>query len=323
MKSENLLDLIGDADDSMIEEAKKKKKTAASRWATWAAIAACFCIAIAGTIQVAYPGMGKPALEAGDKTPTHGAVGLYVPAVELPEDTEGVEFDMLALVVYKGGIYTQAECYHDGEAEKIDDLVGTYLGYATGSINEWSTQDEYAEEFASSIAGEVYEVQGYDPDFRICIRSEYENEAGEKCLWIQFLDRLNGITIQTGTDLFETRLHLSDRLAAIRYENHDDWDEAKNNLRTADIEEHLWKEFLNQADNAEFIYTWEPGISSNTIYDNPNQAHLTLKMEDGTCVSIRLIEGGYVGYDSMPWYFVQIPGDTFDAVFAACGGNVS
>lgn len=32
------------------------------------------------------------------------------------------------------------------------------------------------------------------------------------------------------------------------------------------------------------------------------------------------MEGGYVGYGPLGWYFVQIPGDAFDAVFIACGG---
>ena len=61
----------------------------------------------------------------------------------------------------------------------------------------------------------------------------------------------------------------------------------------------------NQIDLAEFIYTWDSQNTNNTIYDNQNQAHITLVMNDGTTNSLRLIEGGYVGYDPMGWYFVK------------------
>ena len=46
MKANDLLDMIGNTDDSMIEEAKKRKKPAAARWTKWVAVAACVCIAI-------------------------------------------------------------------------------------------------------------------------------------------------------------------------------------------------------------------------------------------------------------------------------------
>ena len=43
-------------------------------------------------------------------------------------------------------------------------------------------------------------------------------------------------------------------------------------------------------------------------------------LTDGTVIPLRLIEGGYVGYGALGWYFVRIPGEVFDAVYDACGG---
>ena len=77
---------------------------------------------------------------------------------------------------------------------------------------------------------------------------------------------------------------------------------------------------MSQLDSGGFVYTWNPDSSDNSIYDK-NQAHLILSMTDGTTVKLRLIEGGYVGYEPLGWYFVKIPEDIFNAVYDACGGK--
>ena len=65
----------------------------------------------------------------------------------------------------------------------------------------------------------------------------------------------------------------------------------------------------------------DPTSNNKSIYDTQNQAHLILTMSDGTVIRIRLIEGGYVGYDPLAWYFVKIPEDVFNSVYDACGGT--
>ena len=321
MTKEEAINMMEHIDPGIIDEADTylvtKKK---SPWVKWVVMAACLCLVIAGTFVVNELISDKP-IANGTQEPAIADTELYIPALELPDTAADMVFDMIGLVVYDGGIYTQAESYYGDDALIIDKLVGDYLGYATGSINEWSTQEEYAEEFASSLAGKVYEVIGYDTDFRVCIREEVENENGEKQLWIQFLDRLNGITLTTGKDLFETRLHLRNRVAAIHWQSHEDWNYGEDNIQNAAIDGNLWEEFLNQIDNGTFVNTWNPEISSNTVYDAEKQAHIILAMEDETVIRLRLIEGGYVGYDALGWYFVQIPGEIFDSVFAACGGK--
>lgn len=251
----------------------------------------------------------------------------YIPPIELPSNTDGAVYDMTGLVVYQGGIYTQAYNYRGSEAEKIRGLLGAYLGYATGSIDEWASQDDLAVEFASSIEGEVYEVLGYDTSFRICVCWESEDENGVRELQLEFLDRLNGITLTTGADLFETRLYLRDRISKIQWQSHYDWDYAGGNIQNASIDSELWESFLSQLDAGVFVNTWDdnmytdPTSTNRSIYDTDKQAHVILTMNDGTVIKLRLIEGGYVGYDALGWYFVHIPGETFDAVFDALGGN--
>lgn len=339
MKKDKALEVMGYIDPNIIDEAEIYKRTKKKNtWVTWAATAACFCLVAASALilnnrfrssnVVTNNPAGK--IENVSENPTNGKsqdqgqtatdVGLYIPVVEVPKSSDGVAYDIIGLVVYNGGVYTQAENYHGAEAEKIENLLGEHLGHASGSITEWSTQEEYAEEFASSVEGEVYEVLGYDKSFRICVKREVEGENGKE-LFIEFLDHLNGITLTTGADLFESRLQIRGRVDNIRWQSHNDWDYNLGNIQTVAIDPALWEEFLEQIDAADFVNTWDPEITTNTVYDTENQAHVFLNMKDGTTIRLRLIEGGYVGYDALGWYFVQIPGETFDAVFSACGGN--
>lgn len=87
----------------------------------------------------------------------------------------------------------------------VEPLIGEYLGYAVGNIDEWSSKDDYNKEFASTIGGDVYAINGYDTTFRIGILWEHE---GEKVLHL--FSNLNGIKLVQGRDLYEERLHLSE-----------------------------------------------------------------------------------------------------------------
>ena len=51
MKTSDLIDIIGNIDDNMIEEARKKP--AGPKWPVWAAAAACLCLAAGGIFYFA------------------------------------------------------------------------------------------------------------------------------------------------------------------------------------------------------------------------------------------------------------------------------
>lgn len=262
-------------------------------------------------------------VDAGADTVADADAGVYIRPIEIPREADGVMYDMIGMVVYRGGIYTQSYNFYGDEAHKVDHLIGAYLGYAKGNIDEWASQDDLAVEFASSIEGEIYEVIGYDTSFRICVRWECEDGSVQ----IEFLDRLNDITLTTGEDLFETRLHLRNHIANIQWQSHYDWNYVGGNIQNATIDNSLWEEFLSEVYAGYFVDTWDENIftdptsSKKSIYDTGKQAHIILTMDDGTIVQLRMIEGGYVGYDALGWYFVHIPGELFDAVFEAMGGN--
>ena len=61
MKANDLLDMIGNADDGIIEEAKKRKKPVMARWTRWVAVAACLALVVAVGIPYISDVIGRKA----------------------------------------------------------------------------------------------------------------------------------------------------------------------------------------------------------------------------------------------------------------------
>ena len=325
MNALDLLDAIGAAEDQDILLAQKQKRK--YRWIPWAA-AACLLLAVGvGALLPPPAPITEPIPETHTLPLQNQETGVWIPAIELPTPQETAMADMIAFVMYQGKMYTDAEMYSEEESPRLEGLLGEQIGESTGTIDEWSDEAEYAHEFASNVPGAVYTVQGYDPEFRLCVRRDFTDDSGAHRMWLHFLERLNGIRLSTGADLFEDRLHLRGNVTSIQWQAHSDWDWNLGGIQDAAISEDVWNAFLDAMDAGQFVDTHRPdcepfyeGRAHSSVYDTPNQAHLFLTMTDGTRVELRLIEGGYVGYAPLGWYFVQIPGEAFDAVYAACGG---
>ena len=97
---------------------------------------------------------------------------VYIPEMKaelgVPKD---VIMDMLAFFIYEGRCYVQDQYYEDGLP-----LVGDYVGASVGLIDEWTSEDGYVD-YAGSVAGDFYEVKGYDPSFMLCMK--FDNGAVE------------------------------------------------------------------------------------------------------------------------------------------------
>lgn len=304
MKNDRLSSCLGDIDDKFIDEAADYKKKSRRRGVYYLASALAACVIIALAVQMrpsANISQRPDAPPAESSTNAEASGGIHIPAIELPEPADGLAADMIACVVYDGAVYTQGEWLDDASS-----LLGEYLGHATGSLDEWSEESDYVE-FAGTMSGELYTVVGYDPDFRICCLGD----DGSALL----LERLNGITLATGADLFDTRLHLAERMEDVTYLTHDDWNNAVYDFKPLGLDDDTVSAFLDELCAGEFVYTWD---TDHDIYDSTVQGHLFFSQSDGTTIELRLIEGGYVGYQHLGWYFVKMPGDVFDAVLAAC-----
>ena len=303
--------------DRYIAEQRRKRK-AFIRTAT---PVCCLCLIVLLGVGIWQSGLlGQPDIPMGsssvDNSPSSTAkdeYAVYTDSVKLPENTSGAAFDMIGCLVYKGKVYTQS-----ADANGIDNsaiaekLVGEYIGEAKGTLDEWSSQEEWATEFASTYSGSVYKVNGYSEDFRLCI---YENSGAERRL--QFLDNYDGIGLNIGADLFENRLHITGNVESVTYCTHSDWNEGISYYQDlVGITAEQFEHFLTELCKSPFERI---DHENNTgFYDAKTQGHLYLNMKDGTVIELRLIEGGYVGCQNLGWIFVKMPGELFDLVLSAC-----
>jgi hypothetical protein len=313
-----------------IRQAKEKtviKRAALAKYLLPAASLVCIIAAV-----LAYPGLNNrftgnhknpdaqiDRTHSGDNNPA--ASGIHIPAIELPKSTSGLSTDMLGLFVYQGRIYTQSAWYYNEEADAVKNLIGDRVGYATGTIDEWSEQEDYSVELAGSVAGDIYTVNGYDPAFRLCMTGSYTDDNGALVEWINFYENLNNITLETGADLFGDRLMLRENRNQVKTQTHDNWNAPVsppvfNDL--TDVTDDDIDAFINTLYDSAFEYVYET-VGEN-FYFSESQAHLYFEMNDRSTVELRLFEGGYVGYQHLGWHFVKMPGSSFDVIFNACLG---
>lgn len=302
---------------------RKRRKQAAVRILT---PLLCLCLALLagagvwrgpdpqeqGTGQTSAASIADP-VSSGDSSVSDGAYAVYTDKLVLPDTQDSVMADMIGCLVYRGKVYVQGESYTGRELEKAEGLVGEYLGEAKGSLSEWSKQEEWATEFASTYSGSVYTVKGYDADFRLCV---FEDRGGTP--WLQLLENFDGIGLNDGSDLFEKRLHIRENVEQVTFLPHDEWNNGDAVSRRAldGISGDQWDAFVDALCSApvkRISYEEHPDF-----YDAAVQGHVYVEKQDGTQIELRLLEGGYVGYQRLGWIFVEMPGDLFDAVLSAC-----
>ncbi len=250
-----------------------------------------------------------PAESASSVSPGNGVFvpappyeGVYIPPVPMPKAPEpGVSADMMAFFIHGGRLYTQTGQYADPS------LRNAYVCSVTGEIDEWSGADEYVEG-ASSVAGDVYTVRGYDTRFRLCM-------DGPDGL-IEFYDCLSDITLYSGQDLFGDLLRVEDYTAAY-YVLDADWEEnidARHALDPESLEPFIALLLSSP------MQEWGKGSANGDIFEhNFAEAHLYFELADGVTVPLRLFENGCVMYGgSAVRICAYMPGAIFDAVFEEC-----
>ncbi|PWL42430.1 MAG: hypothetical protein DBY45_08805 [Clostridiales bacterium] len=208
--------------------------------------------------------------------------GIYIPQIVLEEPEPGVAVDMVGLIVYRGSIYTWTNNLTLSNAQE-QALRGEYLGRTKGNIDEWSKQDDYSKELASSIGKEdVYTVCGYDRDFRI-MTSDGQGNVG-------IYERLNDIWLESGNDLFG-RMKLKGNLEAFCWQPLSEWDSGVENRYDPGLSEEVVNAFIDGLYDAVYME------KADWRQLEPKPCYLTLK--DGTEIRLMLLKGGYVKYLGM------------------------
>jgi len=299
MNKEELYSVIGTVDEELLQRCEQPvKKKAKSKWLKWGAIAACLCFAAILTVVLINPEADKPI----DVSPATDADGVTIPQMEVTL-SDDVAADMIGFFIYQGRVYTQYEWIYDDI-----DIVGEYLGTATGLIDEWTPQEGYVE-LAGSVSGDFYSVKGYDPSFMLCMKLT----NGVVCTYV--CD--NGITVKYGSELYDERLHLRGNFSAVEYETRESWNWSKGEISSIDKESAVIEDFITELYSGEFIL-WstvpdKEGYTQSSIYDTET-FHVYFRMNNGTTVHLRLYENGYVRFQGLLDVCVQVSADTYNSL---------
>ena len=226
--------------------------------------------------------------------------GITIPAMEVSLSTEtSAMADMIGFFIYEGRCYVQYEHIYE-ETE----IVGEYLGTATGTIDEWTPKEGYVD-FAGSIRGDFYSVKGYAPEFMLCTTDTNGVVSTYICN--------SGITLKYGKELYEDRLHLSENITGVQYESRNSWYQSMGEIYELDMAEAYVREFISQLSIERFLLCrdvveqegWSHMVDSE-IY------HLYFTMNNGTKIHLRLHENGYVRFQGLTELCVKIPAECYD-----------
>ncbi|MBE1556261.1 hypothetical protein [Sporosarcina limicola] len=219
--------------------------------------------------------------------------GLQIPAIDLP--TSNGMADMVGLIVYNGKIYTQTSTKVDPERAK--DLLGEKIGETKGNINEWSKQNQYAVELASTIGKvDVFTVKGYDKNFRIMTYAENDGE-----LTAEFFECLNGITLHDGSGVFG-ELKMAGNSVNAQYRNSSDWNHEVENFHPIDDED-LLNSFVEQLNHTVPYDSENVEAKLGDFRNDENYKEMILNLTDGSTVSLLVLKDGYIRYGSLNLYF--------------------
>lgn len=254
-----------------------------------AAVAACvLVVACAGLVTLNVIG-NKPS----ESNEIAQGNGIHIPKVPLQENTQTTA-KMMGLIVYEGRIYLQSALQL--EPEVVEGLIGDKIGKTKSNITEWSEQDDYSVEFASTVGiQDVYTVKGYDKSFRIMTYEKIDDNA-----YAQFYECLNDITVKTGADIFG-KLNIEGNIENAEYELFDSWNNGMGELKPVPD--------MNSLD--EFIAALNKSVpyeqdSLDNLWEDQSadcQKFINITMKDGTNVQLRVFKEGYVYYNNINIFF--------------------
>lgn len=271
MKGEQLLRALGEVDEDYLGQVDELRRIPAKKKRhTWIPMAACLCLVAGVAAWALRGGMGMPSkegAEANSNGMSGSSQGVYVPPLEVEHENA----DMTGFFIYQGRIYSQGGMVQEGQK-----LVGAQLGESSGTIDEWTSEDQYLEG-TGSIGGPFYEVKGYDPQHLLCMVYDY----GVELYWNNC-----DITVSTGGDVLEEVFRLSDGIARAEFQG--DTGRMTPITRLEQLE--AWVDALSQA----------PALSSAGTDMGQCFGHLYLTKADGVTVHLKLMGNGYVQVAELP-----------------------
>lgn len=279
---------VGDTTEQEVDALRMEKqfriKKTERNWKKWGTLVAGICLLIVGVKM-------WTSLTESDK--------LFETMESEGNATTETMADMIAFFIYQGNMYEQYEIVDEPE------LVGAYVGTATGQIDEWSKEEDYVES-AGSVQGDFYEVNGFSPEFMLCMKQD----DGSVSTYIN----ADGLVLEKGAELFEDYLHLAGNYQGVQYQTRDEWYYGTGEPKT--IPEEYAEEvtrFVGALDDGEIIAAvsypvkeGEEDIYAAEIY------HMYFQMENGMQIHLRIFKNGYVAFAGAPEQLVQVEEPAFE-----------
>ncbi|MBQ7064357.1 MAG: hypothetical protein IJM90_05680 [Firmicutes bacterium] len=212
MNADDLMQSIGEVDEAWIEAASRPYPVSRTRLKVLIAAAACLTLIIGGIafyhwgLQRPWPwdSFVNPVISSEITTSESMTIPAAPVSVESFERTAAACFGK-NLLIYHGHVYLQIEnLYYPTQ------IIGEHLGHVSPLIEVWITRDEWVEQ-AGTMDAEFFAVQGYDPEFMVCV------PTGNG--YVMPLVRAEDIAFRTAEDLLEDHLQMSGHVAALIYED--------------------------------------------------------------------------------------------------------
>lgn len=215
---------------------------------------------------------------------------VYVPKIQLPKANTVTTAKMMPLIVYKGNVYLYTPI--EIPSEKAKNLLGRKLGTTKGNINDWSTQSDYPNEFASNIGvTDVFAVNGYDENFRIMTNITINDGTS----YPEFYECLNGITIKNGEDIL-SKLKLQGNIAQAKFQTFTDWDNGTGNFYTINDYD-LLNNFFDEINKATPYLPEDIEDSLGDYRNDDGYKEISFDLKDGSKnVAFTILKSGYVYY---------------------------
>lgn len=161
----------------------------------------------------------------------HETVAQQVPSASVLTESRGVFYPAVAekeigqvcidglrifdYLYYNGSIYTSSYNFTSEDKAVVEAAVSAVAEDKLADIfnNEycWSEDSSKLAQVSENVSAAVYAVKGYDKDFRVCLSYErFIPSIGENTYGMMVFDKLNGITLEKGSELFSERLHIGE-----------------------------------------------------------------------------------------------------------------